>query len=357
MIPQYKVLEGNCLDVLSTMETESINCIVTSPPYFGLRIYSEDSNEIGREENIQEYINNLVSIFSQAKRVLRQDGILWLNLGDCYSGSMKGKGAGDRKEVKQWSNKGSLNLNVPNWKHSGLKDKDLCMIPARVAIALQENGWWLRSDIIWYSRNKFPESCVDRCSNTYEHIFMLTKNSKYYYDKYSIAVQEKGKYKNKRNVWDVPIKGIEEAHYASYPIELVTPCILAGSPTTVCGSCNSPYIRVVEKGNSKHHCRPGCGCNENKGQIQNWEEGWFDYGGYEDTTNVTDIFVPSCNCQADNKNSVILDPFCGSGTTGVAAMMYNRDFIGIELNPEYVKIAEKRIEKSLRGRNETFDFS
>ena len=308
----YKIIVGDCLESLNNLPSESINCCVTSPPYWGLRDYGV-SGQIGLEESPEQYIDKMVEVFGQVNRVLRNDGTLWLNLGDSYAGS--GKGAwnnknGGQKEV-YIPDSDSPQTKIPKIP-SGLKAKDLVGIPWLVAFALRANGWYLRSDIIWHKPNQMPSSVKDRPTLDYEHLFLLAKSEKYFFDKDAIAEpsvnegvvvslgkksfskrQADGKKikpsgngnastytvkptRNKRSVWSITTKPYREAHFATFPPELVEPCILAG-------------------------------------------------------------------CQ---KDGTVLDPFCGSGTTGVVALRHGRNFIGLELNPEYAELSRKRITES-----------
>lgn len=268
MIMDFKVKQGDCFEVLKSFDRQSIDCCITSPPYWNLRDY-EHPDQLGLEKTPEEYIQKLVSIFQEVKRVLKGSGTFWLNLGDTY------------------------------------KNKNLVGIPWRTALALQQDGWNLRSDIIWHKNQAMPESCLDRPSRSHEYVFLFTKSLDYWYDQDSIREEHKwaakdrrfvygptnktgktteGKYacsqngsynkigKNIRTVWSLNTIPYKDAHFAVFPEKLVEPCIKAGCP----------------------------------------------------------------------ENGLVLDPFCGSGTVGVVALRYNRNFIGIELNPEYCEIARKR---------------
>lgn len=318
------ILQGDCRDVLPTLEAESVQCCVTSPPYWGLRDYGV-SDQIGLEATPEDYVAALVEVFREVRRVLRPDGTLWLNLGDSYSrhtgngdsfdgkhgynsssrpnrlrsesqGSSDGKvGRGDRAPVRN----GAL----------GIKPKDLVGIPWRVAFALQADGWYLRSDIIWHKPNPMPESVTDRPTKAHEYIFLLSKSERYFYDAEAIAEpagygheakwdngqnghgggeSHKGqgsstrKFKdtgadaptrNARSVWTVPTRPYAEAHFATFPTEIARRCILAGS-------------------------RPG---------------------------------------------DTVLDPFNGAATTGLVAQENHREYVGIELNPDYIRISDRRL--------------
>lgn len=299
----YQVLQGDCLEQLKTLPSESIHCCVTSPPYWGLRDYGVDG-QIGLEKTPDEYVEKLVNVFREVKRVLKNDGTVWLNLGDSYAGGGQG-GHADGKVSKL--------VQYPHVKKPfeiGLKPKDLVGIPWRVAFALQADGWYLRSDIIWHKPNPMPESVTDRPTKSHEYIFLLAKSQKYYFDNESVGspIQEdtaeryksgwngdgmrgfpsgpqnhikkfmdpenkKREWSNIRSVWTVTTKPFKEAHFATFPEKLIIPCIKAGCP----------------------------------------------------------------------KGGVVLDPFSGSGTTGVVAEKLGREYIGIELNPQYIKMSEDRI--------------
>ena len=289
---------GNCLDILPTMEAGSVNCCVTSPPYFGLRDYGNDE-QIGLEETPEAFVESMVNVFREVKRVLADDGTLWLNLGDSYAHNVKEH---NTKSEKQCSNRGTRTMDTPvrNFDGSGIKTKDLIGIPWRVALALQADGWYLRQDIIWSKPNPMPESVTDRCTKAHEYIFLLSKKPKYFYDAEAVkedtgriggkprqfgATKQEGTMRqdigetfvddgtrNKRSVCEVTTKPYSGAHFATFPPDLIKPCILAGCPT----------------------------------------------GG------------------------TVLDPFGGSGTTGMVALELGRSAELIELNPDYVDIIEQR---------------
>ena len=320
LLDTNKIYQGDVLKVLKTFPDESVHCCVTSPPYWGLRDYGVEG-QLGLESTPEEYVSKMVEVFREVKRVLRKDGTLWLNLGDSYAGS--GKGAWGNKEVQKEiyvPDKDSPQCKLKKVPQ-GLKPKNLVGIPWMVAFALRADGWYLRQDIIWHKPNAMPESVKDRCTKAHEYIFLLSKNRKYYYDNEAIrepyqSKKEKPRNKaaegynnsyvggrwsegvrdyysagkrNKRSVWTVTTKPFKEAHFATFPPDLIEPCILAGCP----------------------------------------------------------------------KNGIVLDPFMGSGTTAVVALKHNRNYIGIELNPEYIKIAEKRISETtsnqIEGQLDWFD--
>lgn len=336
MRPSVTLLCGDAREELKKVPDASVHCCVTSPPYYGLRSYGigTDGGEIGLEQTPDEYVAQLVAVFREVKRVLRDDGTLWLNLASSYAASGMGGNPEDSEHRKQATNEGSL---IPGRKApSGYKPKDMIPIPWIVGMALQRDGWYLRSDVIWHKPNAMVESVTDRPTKAHEYILLLSKCSSYYFDQDAIrepydpksfaryqyafggskaqamldqgirirprgmkeyngqsikdyeanGVQdpsdterrildsmENGKGRNKRTVWTVTTQPFRGAHFATFPIELIRPCVLAGSPV----------------------------------------------GG------------------------VVLDPFIGSGTTAVCAVREGRSAIGIELNPEYLEIAKERI--------------
>jgi DNA modification methylase len=276
-----KILVGDALSQLKKLEDGSVNTCITSPPYWGLRDYGV-GGQLGLENTPEEYVENLVNIFREVRRVLKDDGTLWLNLGDSYAGSGKGRngdGSHGLGSIKQASNRGAVNGILRKNDTGKLKPKDLVGIPWRVAFALQADGWYLRQDIIWHKPNPMPESVKDRCTKAHEYIFLLSKSQKYYFDSEAIKEPTTDKRapgnRNKRSVWTVTTKPFKGAHFATFPLDLIEPCVLAGSP----------------------------------------------------------------------KGGVVLDPFFGSGTTGVVAEKNERRCVGIELNADYVKLAITRINK------------
>lgn len=298
----YRVLTGDCRETLKTLGDGTVQCVVTSPPYWGLRDYGV-GGQIGLEGTPDEYVANMVEVFREVRRVLRDDGVLWLNLGDSYTSGGRDSRAPDSKDSKG----GRENDSRPPTP-SGLKPKDLVGIPWRVAFALQADGWWLRQDVIWSKGNPMPESVRDRCTRSHEYLFMLTKRERYFYD--ADAIREdfadarqgrdggaKGRERNvggrrdgyttpsaidpshnggrnRRSVWVVNPRPYDGAHFAVMPPMLVEPCILAGS----------------------------------------------------------------------REGDTVLDPFGGSGTVGMVARWLKRDAVLCELNPEYVKLIEERVE-------------
>ncbi len=370
---ETEILIGNCLEKLKELSDGSVQCCVTSPPYWGLRNY-QMSEQLGLEETPEEYVENMVQVFREVKRVLRDDGTLWLNLGDSYAmnsirgGTKKFSGnVGSHSHYEQSIKKGKR--RIPD----GLKRKDLVGIPWRVAFALQADGWYLRQDIIWHKPNPMPESVTDRCTKAHEYIFLLSKNKKYYYDHEAIKEKSFGKWnsskgfnksgqsarnienrignredkeqskRNKRSVWTVTTKPFKGAHFATFPPDLIEPCILAGtSDKGCCADCGTPYKRIIEK--DRVATRTG---EDTK------TEGLPDsvIGNRDPLRHVTSTqtvgWEKNCNCTTTEIDPcVVLDPFAGSGTTLAVALKRGRQGVGIELNPDYAKLAEKRIEQN-----------
>lgn len=317
-----QVLIGDCRTRLTELDVGSVQCVVTSPPYFGLRSYEGGPAEIGQEQTPAEYVAALVGVFREVWRVLAGDGVLWLNLGDSYANDGKWGGATGGKHADGLHGQSLGRMR----RTTGLKPKDLIGVPWRVAFALQDDGWWLRQEIIWAKGNPMPESVQDRCTRSHETVFMLTKNATYFYDAQAIAEpavrgdagstftdgktgvngmgrvslmprrgsvpkqdaigiprytgfnerwnnSEPSTTRNKRSVWHVNPTAYPDAHYAVFPERLIEPMILAGS-------------------------RPG---------------------------------------------DLVLDPFAGSGTTLAVAVKHRRRAVGVELNPAYAALVDKRL--------------
>jgi site-specific DNA-methyltransferase (adenine-specific) len=262
------ILLGDASRVLARLPAGSCRCAVTSPPYWGLRDYGIPG-QIGLEESLQQYINRLVSVFRELRRVLTPDGTFWLNVGDGYTSGNRGWRAPDRKNPARAM---SVRPDTPE----GLKPKDLIGVPWRLAFALQQDGWFLRSDIIWHKPNAMPESVKDRPTRCHESLFMFSMSEDYYYNHEAIRepAETAGGTRNRRTVWSINTEACKEAHFATFPPDLVRPCVLAGS----------------------------------------------------------------------EPDDYVLDPFFGSGTVGAVCRDTGRHFVGIELHPEYVEIARRRLD-------------
>jgi DNA modification methylase len=297
------IYEGDCMETMKQWPDQCLQTCITSPPYYGLRDYGHEG-QIGLEETPEAFVAKMVEVFREVKRVLRDDGTLWLNLGDSYSGSGKGPAGnlGAKHNERHLEHKHSA--IVPE----GLKPKDLIGIPWMVAFALRADGWYLRQDIIWHKPNPMPESVTDRCTKAHEYIFLFSKSQKYHFDASAIreplanpertnfqsgsrpngenkdrndndlSVRSKDavyENRNKRSVWTVTTKPYSGAHFATFPPDLIEPCILAGAP----------------------------------------------------------------------EGGIVLDPFMGSGTTAHTALRAGRQYVGCELNGEYIKLANERLKQ------------
>jgi DNA modification methylase len=328
------------------------------------------------EPTYQLYVEHIVTVFDELRRVLRGDGTLWLNLGDCYA-----TGAG--KVGAQVRDSKAITANLPNFQpnrmpQSGLKPKDLVGIPWRVAFALQDAGWWLRQDIVWAKPNPMPESVTDRCTTAHEYLFHFSKSARYFYDSEATKepaantgggtraapdkaaragiVMNKGlatngtgattlrakgaATRNKRSVWAVASAPYAGAHFATFPPALIEPCILAGtSERGVCPKCGAPWVRVVDRA-SRDDCRytdtgfPG----EGKDRGRRIASGGVGIGASAQTIG----WRAACSCDAGAVPAVVLDPFLGAGTTARVADRFARDCIGIELLPKYAAMADRR---------------
>jgi site-specific DNA-methyltransferase (adenine-specific) len=348
------ILTCDVMDGLSQLTAKSVHCCVTSPPYYGLRDYGVDG-QIGLEATLQEYINKLVTVFREVRRVLRDEGVLFLNLGDSYAGS--GMGAAnylDSATDKQKSNIGSMAVKGRGGNTYGLKPKDLMGIPWRVAFALQADGWYLRQDIIWHKPNPMPESVHDRCTKAHEYLFLLSKNARYYFDAQAIKEHavgfnndpiagSKGAFgppQNRRRMhvpsgWDID-KGSHGAFHKEGRRK--------GNAKTFRGG--GAYIVRRSFDNDGVVARESHGNERNETGLRNKRSVWtvasHPYAEAHFATFPTKLIEP-CILAGSPKSGIVLDPFFGSGTTGEVAIKYGRECIGIELNPTYVELARKRI--------------
>jgi len=393
-LPINQVLCGDCLGVLSTLPEKSIDLVVTSPPYWGLRDYGVGNTQLGLEPHPQMFIDHLVEICREIKRVLKNAGTFWLNLGDTYCGSWGNYGTREGKQreqnVEKFDRKGqpSQTLRVPQSyteKTGWLQPKQLLGIPWRVAIALQHDGWILRNDIIWHKPNHMPSSVKDRLTSAHEHIFLFAKQRHYHFDLdairkpysastiqritqpnvmnqrggdkqrelrgegggnasrsadmvKSIAKKHHSKGKNPGDVWKISTKPFLGAHFATFPPRLIEPIVKAGCPKEVCPSCG--HLRI-----KKWVTTP-----PEKGYVFKRNIGGRTDGFSSNLGNLSEITAryefdgfTECKCRDGWEPGVVLDPFCGSGTVGQIARKLGRRFILIDIKPEYCEMAEQRI--------------
>lgn len=356
------IYQGNALDVLRQMPDESVNCCVTSPPYWGLRDYGV-AGQLGLERTPDEYIAKVVAIFAEVRRVLRGDGTAWVNMGDCYAtGAGKvGECPGGGKRGDDWAGRGTPRradgldrerknygpMTQPNrLPIEGLKPKDLVGIPWRFAFALRADGWYLRQDIIWAKPNPMPESVRDRCTKAHEYMFMLTKSARYYYDHEAIAEPASMESEARRGRDDLRLKPGWEDAYRGNP-----PRGLAGN--------GSGGRKDKQRGHSRRHAGfndqwdamkkdEQCSGMRNKRSV--WEIATQPFPEAHFATFPEDLIKP-CILAGCSPNGIVLDPFAGSGTTLLVAESLNCKGIGIELNPDYIEIAKRRLRQSV------FDFS
>lgn len=423
--------QGHVMDVLRRLADASIHCCVTSPPYWGLRDYGTGTwrngdpacnhkkvqdtgaavatstlgggkattghqqegyrekcalcgavrvdKQIGLETTPEEYVQRMVEVFREVRRVLHPTGSLWLNLGDSYASG--GRGTSEHHTEKMGQKTGAAQALGPKRAPEGLKSKDLVGIPWRVAFALQADGWWLRVDCIWSKPNPMPESVTDRPTKSHEYMFLLAKSERYFYDAEACAepaqtwkgaagtfkrnnskrqqvipgqlygthrpdrddTLQTGK-RNRRSVWTIPTEPYPEAHFAVFPEALVEPCVLAGtSAKGACSICGAPWERVIE--------RAQCGQrNTNFGpQRQQLHREGASHDLYAPPAQTTG-WRPTCKCglpEFENVPCTVLDPFAGSGTALAVAKRLGRHAVGIELNPDYCQLATKRLEQDV----------
>lgn len=378
-----RILIGDVRGKLADLADESVHCVVTSPPYFALRDYGVDG-QIGLEATPDEYITIMVDVFRKVRRVMRSDATLWLNLGDSYAGSW---GAQGHRETPATMSRNQINNHPKRASHTGtirqkgLKPKDLMMMPSRLALALQADGWWLRSEIVWSKLNPMPESMTDRPTSAHEKVFLLAKSKTYFYDAEAVRESSDPRYgkphervrnvggrtdgltigkggagfnadasfRNLRNVWNIATQPYPDAHFATFPTALVEPCIRAGtSEKGCCPECGAPWVREVER--SPMETRDGPKSAACRAVNKTAPSGTMTKPPESKTIG----WVPSCLCYRENlaEDAVellasipctVLDPFAGSGTTGLVADRLNRNAILIELNPDYAAMAKKRL--------------
>ena len=328
---------GDSLTVLKTLPSESVNMCVTSPPYYALRDYGVEG-QIGLEDSPEAYIERLTAVFREVKRVLKDDGTLWVNIGDSYWGSgSRGYDFTDKfteASAVQAGSKGTINLsNVPSLVGTvgTYKNKDLIGIPWMLAFALRADGWYLRQDIIWQKPNPMPESVTDRCTKSHEYIFLLSKSPKYYFD--HEAIQEKAKMES----------------VARYNYEFNTGAKEVAGGGRPNGAANTKGMKNLQyKGQTNHtmHERRALGFPDEIYPVRNKRDVWSvtvnSFSGAHFATFPEKLIEP-CILAGTSKGGVVLDCFNGSGTTGVVCAKNEREYIGIELNPEYVEMSNKRI--------------
>lgn len=342
------IIQHNVKSVPWPVADECVDCIVTSPPYWGLRDYG-NPDQIGHEETPEKYVEVLTAVFMEAHRILKPTGTMWINIADTYWGG-KGqsgaawKGDGLNKRGQQYADKGQT--RPQDKRHADIKSKDLCMIPAMLAIALRNAGYYLRQDLVWNKPNAMPESVTDRCTKSHEFIFLFSKERQYYFDGQAIRSHNA----NKKSVWNVNTKGYKEAHFATFPEKLIVDCVKAStSAKGNCAECGAPYKRVTQSIISTHHSGiTESAYNEKStaGRLAKLRQAARQQGKEYSADKKTIGWERTCRCETlEIKKPIVFDPFMGAGTTGLVALSQRCDFIGLELNPDYIELANKRISK------------
>ena len=375
----YEIKQGDCLDVLKTLESESVQMCVTSPPYFGLRNYNVDG-QIGLEATPALFVAKMVEVFEEVRRVLKPDGTLWLNLGDSYNAARDGGHAGGSKQSSLARHGGITRsgANVP-----GLKPKDLIGIPWRVAFALQEAGWWLRQDIIWSKPNPMPESVTDRCTKAHEYLFLLTKSAKYFYDNEAIkepsVTDDMRRPYGSEGAWALDGRPDEQKHGGELRNSWKGSEFHTGKTAThqlgrsstnrdrslprnrngITGSLDRKPLELGEKGKQADATTDRRSAGARMGRGAGWRDDPENYVTSRNKRSVWTVatqpyseahfatfppkLIEPCVLAGSREGDMILDPFAGAGTSLLVALQHNRRAIGIELNPEYIELSEKRL--------------
>jgi len=311
-----KIICGDALETLKNFPNESINCCITSPPYYGLRDYHK-KGQVGREATVEEYLNRLVAVFREVRRILKKDGTCFVVIGDSYAGTSSKK---EQRDPKYPKGRNGQNSSITQ-KMLGYKSKDLMGIPWRLALALREDGWYLRSDIIWHKENAMPEACRDRPTRSYEHVFLLSKSPKYYYDYEQMSE---------------PMKGVSKKRYARG----------RKSDNKYLKENSGAKLQKINEARKYGEYK-----GDNIPQFRNKRDIWT-INTVSFRGNHYAVFPPKlaeiCMIAGCPKDGIILDPFIGSGTVGFVALMQDRNYIGIELNEEYVNLARKRIKTEVK---------
>lgn len=386
---------ADALDFVRSLPDESVHCAIASPPYFNLRDYGVEG-QMGLDTSPQEYIDHMVTLFREVKRVLRKDGTCWINIGDSYwnstfirnSSAETFQNKGDEGYDEFYAKNGGGVSGKKRRTTVGLPQKSLTLIPFRLAIALQEDEWIIRSDIIWSKPASMPESVTDRPSKSHEYIFLLSKSRHYYYDQDSIrepvqsSSAEREKYgwngksiidqdgkerraqpdpvkqmgdrwapllgRNKRSVWTVPTESNSFAHFATFPQALIEPMILAGVPSSVCAQCGAPWTRITETQSISRDELPKNDPNYRPKRYDSGKAGDSGNPSAGQRFHSTRMLgsQPTCICDADTDAGIVLDPFMGSGTVALVARRLERHWIGCDLNAEYVSLANERLSQS-----------
>lgn len=392
MTPMLNTIHNlDAKELLSQLPDDSIHCVVTSPPYWSLRDYGVEG-QMGMEDSAAEFVSGMVALFEEVRRVLRPDGVCWVNMGDSYVAAPAGTPSkdyivnqtkGDGAYARRYRNNHAGTLDKANdarqqtgWNGTGLAPKNRLGMPHRLVFGLQYAGWIWRDEVIWHKPNPMPESARDRTTKSHEYVFMLTKRPNYWYDAEAIrepqesadrskfydidapkgkiptwgldgsqSLREKGRParllnpsgRNRRSVFTIPTEATPFAHFATFPRALIEPFILAGCPAKVCAACGKPWVREVERTPSGDLRKSGYEDDVIKGR-RDWPHNY--------TPPKTLGFKPACKCDCpDTVPGIVYDPFMGSGTTALVARRLGRQYLGSEINPEYHALALSRLAK------------
>lgn len=378
--PDFTLYQGDAREALAALPDASVHCAVTSPPYYALRDYGV-AGQIGLEDTLDEFVGRLVDVFAEVRRVLHPTGTVWLNLGDTYSAAPRGPRHGRTSKLTNPERQERVSPVVDKrGARAGAKPKDLLLVPFEVAFALRADGWWLRQVVVWEKPNPIPESAKDRPTTSHEYVLLLSRASRYFYDAEAVKepalwerwgaqtqkkdvvgraslakrlekseIQERyapepGRtgWRNLRSVWSFPTQPFSEAHFATFPQELVRRCVMAGtSEHGVCGACGAPWKRLVDV----DYVNPGNRTTNGPRSIARKHEpaGTAGFAQRLERRSETVGWEATCPCDVAHVPATVLDPFLGSGTTALVARKLGRRAVGVELNPDYCAIAARRL--------------
>jgi DNA modification methylase len=388
--PDFRLYVGDALETLQAMPAGSVDCVVTSPPYWGLRSYLPDGHddkplELGSEPTPDAYVQNMVAVFREVRRVLADTGTLWLNLGDSYAGQAGGAQGQTGSNATRTAGILNIRKGLGGAVPVGLKAKDLVGVPWRVAFALQADGWYLRSDIVWSKLNPMPESVRDRPTKAHEYVFLLSKRPSYWFDQEAVRepvaphnLEHNARYldaardykvklagtgqrndteramyptnpagRNVRSVWEIATEPYPDAHFATFPTELARRCVVAGCPEWVCRACGAPRERIVERQATGYNgSRYGARAVDATGGAKSGGTAASTLGSGNGKLTADYETVGWSDCgHADYRPGRVLDPFMGSGTVALVARRVGRHAVGIELNEQYAELAARRLQQ------------